>query len=159
MDFPVLMRKRNRLRGYDYSQGGAYYVTICAQYKRCLFGVVTDGPDEPIMDLNLLGHTVDAQIRMIPTHYPSICVDRYCIMPNHVHLLLLFDTERENPPLSTVINQFKGAVTKAAGNPVWQKGYHDHIVRTEAGYRQIGSYIEHNAAKWKSDENYVVPFR
>ena len=155
MDFPVLMRKRNRLENYDYSQGGAYYITICAQYKRCLFGAVVDGSDEPVMRLNQLGQTVDAFIRGIQAHYPSVSVDRSCIMPNHIHLLLLFDTERENPSLSTVINQFKGAVTKAAGFPVWQKGYYDHVVRTEADYRQIGSYIEHNASKWKSDENYV----
>ena len=149
------MRKRNRLENYDYHQGGAYYITICTQYKRCLFGTVIDGPAEPVMRLNLLGQTVDYFIHAITEHYPTVRVDLYCIMPNHVHLLLYFDIERKNPALSTVISQFKAAVTKSAGHPVWQKGYYDHVIRTEADYRQIGTYIEHNAAKWKSDENYT----
>ena len=155
MDFPVLMRKRNRLEDYDYSQGGAYFITICAQYKRCLFGTVLDGPGEPIIRLNQLGQTVDYYIHAISEHYPTVNVDRHCIMPNHVHMILYFDPEQTNPQLSTVINHLKGAVTKSAGRSVWQKGYYDHVIRTEADYRQIGTYIEHNAAKWKSDENYV----
>ena len=78
-------------------------------------------------------------------------------MPNHVHLLLLFDTERENPPLSNVINQMKGAATKLIGSSVWQKGFHDHVVRSDEEFRMIGDYIEHNAAKWKSDTYYIDP--
>ena len=154
MDFPVPMRKRNRLQDYDYSKGGAYFVTICALYKKCLFGAVIDGPDEPIMQLSELGRLVDAHIRAISDRYPTIEVVRYCVMPNHVHLLLCFDLEKQNPTLSTVINQLKGAVSKSAGQTIWQKGFYDHVIREEAEYRQIGSYIEHNAAKWKSDDYY-----
>ncbi len=156
MDFPVLMRKRNRLEGYDYSRGGAYYVTICAQFKRCIIGAVVDCDPEPVMRCNDLGHLVNACIRGIPEHYPTVRIARHCVMPNHVHMLLYFDTERKNPSLSTVINQFKGFVTKTAGHPVWQKGYYEHVVRSETDFRQIGEYIEHNAAKWKTDENYVI---
>ena len=156
MDFPVPMRKRNRLQDYDYSQGGAYYVTICAQYKKCLFGYVIDGPDGPIMQVNELGRIVEAHIRAISDRYPTIEVVRACVMPNHVHLLLFFDPEKTHPALSMVINQFKGAASKSAGKPLWQKGYYDHVIRDEAEYRQIGSYIEHNAAKWKSDDYYTA---
>ena len=154
---PVPIRKQNRLPDYDYRQGGAYFVTICAAYKRCLFGLVVDGEDEPVMRLNQTGQLVDRAIRGIPAHYPTVSLIRHCVMPNHVHLLLSFDTERENPALSTVVNQMKGAATIAIGSAVWQKGFHDHDVRTEAEYRMIGEYIEHNAAKWRSDTYYTGP--
>lgn len=155
MDFPVPMRKPNRLTNYDYSQNGAYFVTICTQYKRCIFGTVRDGADEPVMHMNEAGKTAARFIEDIPLHYPTVEVTRYCVMPNHVHLLLTFGDSGQNPSLSNVINQFKGAVTKALRTTVWQKGFHDRVVRDLADYRQIGEYIEHNPAKWRSDIHYV----
>jgi REP element-mobilizing transposase RayT len=155
MDFPIPMRKPNRLQDYDYSQNGAYFVTICTQYRRCLFGKVQDEPDEPVMHMNETGLTVERIIQTIPLHYPTVELSGYCVMPNHVHLLLSFGTSELNPSLSSLINQFKGTVTKTLGSPVWQKGFHDRVVRDLAEYRQIGEYIEHNAAKWRSDKFYA----
>ena len=155
MDFPVPMRKPNRLQDYDYSQNGAYFVTVCTLHKRCVFGAVRDGGGEPIMQMNELGQAVERIIQGIPLHYPTVEVARSCVMPNHVHLLLSFSVSEHNPTLSNVINQFKGAVTKTLGGPIWQKGFHDHIVRDLSEYRQIGEYIEHNAAKWRSDKFYI----
>ena len=154
MDFPVPMRKRNRLQNYDYRQGGSYFITICTLYKRCIFGFVADKIDGSVMQLNKTGKLVEAAILEISDRYPTVSVTQHIVMPNHIHLLLSFDTMRENPSLSTVINQFKGSVTKMLGQPTWQKGYYDHIIRTEAEYRSIGEYIEHNAAKWKTDTYY-----
>ena len=154
-DFPVPIRKRNRLETYDYTQNGAYFVTICTLYKRCSFGYVRDGADEPVMVYSESGLRVEQFIRMIPTHYPSVEVSRYCVMPNHVHLLLTFGPGASGPSLSTVINQFKGAVTKAFGKPIWQKGFFDRVVRDPDEFRRIGEYIEHNPAKWKTDDYYV----
>ena len=155
MDFPVPIRKRNRLVDYDYSQNGAYFVTICTLYKRCIFGYVRDGGAEPIMVLNETGKTVERIIQGIPMHYPAVEVSRFCVMPNHVHLLLTFNPGPVIPSLSTVINQFKGTVTKTLGMPLWQKGYYDRVIRSLADFRQLGEYIEHNAAKWKMDEHFA----
>ena len=155
MDFPVPMRKPNRLADYDYSQNGAYFVTICTQYKRCVFGTVQDGPDEPAMHMNETGLTVERVIQTIPLHYPTVELSGYSVMPNHVHLLLSFGTSEQNPSLSALINQFKGTVTKTLGMPVWQKGFHDRVVRDLAEFRQIGEYIEHNPAKWRLDKHFV----
>lgn len=154
-EFPIPMRKPNRLQNYDYAQNGAYFVTVCTLYKRCIFGAVRDGADEPRMQMNESGLAVERIIRGIPLHYPSVEVTRSCVMPNHVHLLLSFSASEHNPTLSNVINQFIGTVTKALGAPVWQKGFHDHIVRDLAEFRQIGDYIEHNAVKWRSDKFFV----
>ena len=154
-DFPVPMRKPNRLQGYDYSQNGAYFVTICTKYKRCMFGKIQDEADEPTMRLNETGLAVERIVNTIPLHYPTVELSDYCVMPNHVHLLLSFGVSPQNPSLSSLINQFKGTVTKTLGVPVWQKGFHDHIVRDLAEFRQIGEYIEHNAAKWRLDKHFV----
>ena len=154
MDFPIPMRKRNRLQDYDYSRGGAYFITICSLHKKCIFGAVIGSEIEPRMCLNALGETVDAFIRKIPTYYPTVAVVRHCVMPNHIHLLLFFAPERRNPSLATVLNQFKGAVTKSVGQRIWQKGFYDHVIRSEGEFETIGSYIEHNAAKWRSDMYY-----
>ena len=155
MDFPVPIRKPNRLAGYDYAQNGAYFVTICTRYKRCMFGTIQGGEIEPVMRMNETGLAVERMIQGIHIHYPSVEVSRYCVMPNHVHLLLSFGISEQNPSLSTVINQFKGAVTKTLGAPVWQKGFYDRVIRDLSDFRKIGEYIEHNPAKWRSDEHYV----
>ena len=84
-------------------------------------------------------------------------VIRYSVMPNHVHLLLQLSTGEDNPTISWVINQLKGIVTKRAGKRIWQKGFYDQVVRTEAEFLAIGEYIEYNPAKWKTDDYYVNP--
>ena len=156
MDFPVPIRKRNRLDSYDYTQNGAYFITICTLHKKCIFGSVRKGADGPVMGCNDVGRIVEQSIRRIPAHYPGVEVVRSRVMPNHVHLLLTFATGRDNPALSTVINQFKGAVTKELGRPVWQKGYYDRVVRNTEEFRKIGEYIEYSPAKW-SEDDYFSP--
>lgn len=92
--------------------------------------------------------------------YPFLRVDKYVIMPNHVHLIVLICTDGDGrpqaaPTLGRVLNQFKGAVTKQNGSPVWQKGYHDHIIRNAEDYLRIWEYIDTNPAKWQEDCYYT----
>ena len=82
------------------------------------------------------------------------------IMPNHVHLLLRISQTEDGrpqaaPTVAQGINQFKGAVTKRAGFPVWQKGYHDHIVRGDADYLRVWDYIHTNPARWREDKYFT----
>ena len=152
-----LVRKKNRLETYDYSQGGAYHIVICTDHRQCILSEVYDGADTQQLRLFPLGMLVQEAILEIPLHYPTVDVVRYSVMPNHVHLLLQLSTEEENPTIPWVVNQLKGIVTKRAGKRIWQKGYYDQVIRTEQEFRSIGEYIEYNPAKWKTDDYYVSP--
>ena len=93
-------------------------------------------------------------------HYPAVSVGHYVVMPNHVHILLQiksdFDGRRIAAPTgSTVINQMKGYVSRTIGHSIWQKGFYDHVVRTDADYREIWNYIEGNPSKWREDKLYI----
>lgn len=160
MDLPK--RKPNRLPDFDYSTPGAYFITICTKNHTCLFwkgvGASIARPQTPI--LSPYGVIVDRTIRQIPVHYPSISVDHYAIMPNHIHLLLQINTDADGramlaPTISTVVQQLKGIVTKQIGQTVWQKLFHDHVIRSEADYSKIWQYIDSNPAKWQEDCFYV----
>lgn len=106
-------RKPNRLKNYDYSSSGAYFVTICTEEKRMILcEIVGDGfpvPKEP-------GMIAEAFIKVIPEKYPGVCVDHYVVMPNHIHMLLTFNGSwgmgNPSPTLGNVIGWYKYQVTK-----------------------------------------------
>lgn len=150
-------RKKNRLEAYDYSQGGAYHIVICTEGRKCILSQVYEGDDTQHLRLYPLGALVKEAILAIPEHYPTVEVVRYSVMPNHVHLLLRLSTEQENPTVSWIVNHLKGAVTKKSGTKIWQKGFYDQVIRTEAEFQKIGEYVEFNPAKWKTDDYYVSP--
>lgn len=152
-------RKKNRLTEYDYSSCGAYFVTVCTKDMRRLFWqndvVATTG--HPKYELSEYGKIVDDAIQNIGKIYHNITVDKYVVMPNHVHILLSIQADGNGRPIvaptvSTVINQFKGYVTKRIGFSAWQKSFHDHIIRNERDYGEIWQYINENPIKWENDE-------
>ena len=155
-------RKQNRLKEYDYSTPNAYFITVCTNNRKNLFwkdvGAIIDCPDNtPLTDL---GMTVKQAIHDIPKHYPAITVDHSVVMPNHIHLLLQINTDTDGrpmaaPTISTVMNQTKGVVSKIAGFSVWQKGFYDHVIRSEQDYLDIWNYIEGNPSKWAEDKLYI----
>ena len=153
MDTPK--RKPNRLPDFDYSTPGAYFITICTKDRRNLFWVDV-GASIARPQLTKWGEITATSICDIPKHYPAISVDHYVVMPNHIHLLLQINTDTNGrpmvaPTISTVIQQLKGIVTKQIGQPIWQKLYHDHVIRGETDYLKIWEYIDNNPAKWKED--------
>ena len=105
--------------------------------------------------LSEAGEITDSAILNIPKCYPPVILDKYVIMPNHIHLLLRLQNEDGRPmvapTVSTVIQQLKGYVTKQVGQSIWQKSFHDHIIRNEESYKQIWQYIETNPIKWEED--------
>ena len=149
-------RKPNRLFDYDYSTSGAYFITICVQdRKRILSDIVGDGFPVP----KPCGIIAEKWIRQIPDKYPSVAVDRYVIMPDHIHLLLRFEmglgTGNPSPTIGTVIGWYKYQVTKqinlvtnANGEKVFQRSYYDHVIRNQQDYDEIWEYIENNPRKW-----------
>ena len=103
---------------------------------------------------------MEQAIKNIGHHYPAISVDHYVVMPNHIHLLLQIKTDENGrpmvaPTISIVVQQMKGYVTKQLGRSIWQKLFHDHVIRNENDYRIIWEYIENNPAQWKQDCFYL----
>lgn len=153
----LLKRKPIRLKNYDYSSTGVYFITVCAYKRKQLFwnnvGTGIARPQEFV--LSPYGHIVDNAIQNISKKCPAITVDKYVIMPNHIHLLLQIHSVDGRPmvapTISTAIQQMKGYVTKQIGFPVWQKRFQDHIIRNENDYIEIWQYIENNPIKWKED--------
>ena len=155
----VQKRKNTRLTQYDYSTPSAYFITVCTKNREHFFwrhvGAIIDRPEH--VPLTELGVIVGQSIENIPKHYPAMSVDRYVIMPNHIHLLLQIHTDMNGrsmiaPTISTVVRMMKGTVSKQAGFPVWQKGFYDHVIRNENDYREIWNYIEGNPGKWTEDK-------
>ena len=100
-------------------------------------------------------------IEDIPRYYSAVSVARFVIMPNHIHLLLQIHTDADGrsmiaPTISTVVRLMKGAASKRAGFPLWQKGFYDHVVRSQRDYLDIWNYIEGNPGKWEEDVLYIA---
>jgi REP-associated tyrosine transposase len=151
---------------YDYSQGGAYFVTICAYRRRCLFGRVMDSQ----MQVNEIGAIIEeewfrsAEIR-------RIVLDAFVVMPNHIHGIAFIDSDigatgRSPEPspgpgrasLGSFVGSFKAAATRrikalrhAPEEPVWQRNYYEHIIRDEKSLDAIREYIASNPANWIGD--------
>lgn len=172
------MRQRQslRLRGYDYSQAGAYYVTICTHNRACLFGEVINGE----MVLNPVGHIVESEWKRTEDIRKDVVLDAVVVMPNHVHMIVFCvgadrrpptnhpsggpqsapTTLRSNPTtvLGNIFKGFKSATTvkinqhrQTPGTPVWQRGYYDHIVRNDDDLNRIRQYITDNPMQWALD--------
>lgn len=157
--------KRIRLQAFDYSGDGAYFVTVCtAQNKNIFANLVGADIIRPNGTINLseYGFIVDKAINSIARIYPNIEVQKYCIMPNHVHMILLVLPTRDSgrmisaPTLSTIIGQMKRYVSKECGFSVWQKSFYDRVIRDRDEYEKIWQYIDENPLKWHFDKYYIT---
>ena len=154
MDLPK--RKRNRLEGFDYSLSGCYYITVCTTNRLHIFwefvGADMIRPDQP--PLSDIGKIVQQGILQIPSHYEGVFLDKYCIMPDHIHLIVRIDKDDEcgqmgaAPTISTVIGSLKRWISRQVG-PIWQKSFYDHCIRNEKDYNEIWEYIDQNPLKYK----------
>ena len=158
-EYPV--RKQIRMPEFDYNSNGAYFITFCTKDRKRLLSKVSVGATigrPPAVILTKYGRYAEEAILNIENVYPSVHVDNYVIMPNHIHLLLFLycDDGRAMlaPTVSRVIQQLKGSITKRIGFPIWQKLFYDHVIRTERDYRDIYLYIDNNPAHWAEDEYY-----
>jgi len=167
-----LHRCSMRLPYYDYSQAGAYFVTVCAHKRRCLFGAVINGE----MQMNRCGKVVEEEWYRSAKMRREIELDAFCVMPNHVHGIVVIakspvgaqglaprqhghaPLQRKVRSLSTLIAGFKAAATTRINElrgtprtPVWQRNYYEHVIRNEDDLSEIREYIESNALKWDLD--------
>ena len=169
-------RRSIRLKGYDYSQPGAYFINVCTRERSCMFGDVVNGE----MQLNGYGHIAVGCWKEIPLHFPEASLDAFVVMPNHVHGIVMIRDDDNNvgamhaSPLpapshaglrgpqrqsvSSIVASFKSAVTKrineyrgTPGAPVWQRSYYEHIIRNEESLNRIREYILTNPMRWALD--------
>lgn len=162
MEKNLPIRKRNRLQWYDYSTAGMYFLTVCTLDRKALLwdnvGATIGRPQEIV--LSECGKIVEDAILRISQIYPSIFLENYVIMPNHIHLLVsIHQTDGGRPMVAPtiprVVNQLKGATSKMVGFSIWQKSYYDHVIRNEQDYEEHMRYIEENPLKWELDTLYV----
>ncbi|WMJ22852.1 transposase [Paludicola sp. MB14-C6] len=157
-------RKSNRLKGYDYSQNGAYFVTICIKNRYEMLSDICRG----WALLSPIGEVAENQINTLSKRY-NVKIDKYVIMPNHIHMIIVImkgaDTQSvmqaeqsPAPTISDIICTFKSISTKLSnkynntpGRQIWQRSYHDHIIRNEQEYQKIWQYIDTNTLKWEDD--------
>ena len=149
-------RKPTRLINYDYSGEGSYFITVCTHQKQnILCDIVGEGLCAlPIIKLTPIGEAVKESIKYIACNYDNISVDKFVIMPNHIHLLISNQTGgRGDPPLQIydIIGNFKSFTTHRYGKILWQRSFHDHIIRNEGDYLKIWNYIDTNPQKWNED--------
>jgi len=149
-------RKRTRLKDYDYSQNGAYFVTICTKDKEKLLSEIIVGEGLcalPQNNLSPIGKEIENCIKHINNNYDNVVIDKYVIMPNHIHLIVMLDDSggHGNPPLQNIIGQLKSFTTNKYKKQLWQRSFHDHIIRGGKDYQEIWQYIDTNPVKWTED--------
>ena len=154
-------RQTIRLKDYDYSKSGLYFITICSFQQKCIFG---HGIESEVR-LNSLGKLVSAQWKSLVKHYSGIQLHDYVVMPNHFHgvIEILDDAGAMNlaPTVGDLVRGFKARSTrevrfkKLVSGKLWQRNYYEHIIRDENSFVQILEYIENNPAKWCEDAYFV----
>lgn len=159
-------RKPTRLQGFDYSSSGVYLLTICTQNRQCLLSriVGADVLDGPFVELSAYGKIADKYINQLNDFYEHISVERYVIMPNHIHLLLFVrgngpsrtsaPTSKQHSTVSRFVSTFKRFCNKEYGENIWQAHFNDHIVRNRDDYEEHIRYIYENPMRWFYDELY-----
>ena len=162
-------RKRNRLKEFDYSQTGYYFITICTHNMINFFGNVIDGN----MKLNLYGDIVRNKLTLLQNSYPYVELDELVIMPNHIHAILIIDNFVKNvrtgrdlslpiktKSLSELVGVFKTISSKEIHNSglsefKWQRSFYDRVIRNEKELFQIRKYIMQNPLKWEIEKGNI----
>jgi putative transposase len=144
-------RRSVRLTPSSY-RDATIFLTICSYEKRCTFGRVED--DHVV--LSPMGEIVNREWLRSKNVRPDVLFDEYTIMPNHMHALVCVPTaDGSRSSLASLVRGFKGAVTRAVGQEVWQRGYHEHIVRDERELEMVRTYIRENPVRWAVDRYHI----
>ena len=170
-------RRSIRLKGFDYTSAGAYFVTLVAYQRNTLFGEILNGQ----IQLSNFGKVADECWRDIPDHFSNVELGTYVVMPNHLHGILVVNnndvdadastftrrgtiyrapTEQFQKPvrgsIPTIVRTYKAAVTRRIGREynrtgIWQRNYYEHVIRNEQEWDRIHRYIESNPSQWNED--------
>jgi putative transposase len=168
-------RRSIRLKEYDYSQEGGYFITLCSQNRKCVFGEIKDG----VMRLSSVGDLAAQCWSEIPAHFENAELDEFVVMPNHIHGIIILKSlsvgvqyieprQRREPQR----NQFQGIIPKSVGSIIrsykaavtrqcrlsgftdfqWQRNYYEHVIRDLDDLARIREYIANNVLQWYYDE-------
>lgn len=163
-DFP--RRKDIRLKHYDYSQTGYYFVTICTEEKKHLLCDIVESVGvgfhaDPKIRLTSIGEAIEESLNKLSEIFNGIQIDEYIIMPNHIHFIVILEGGNGNPPLQDVVGRMKSFTTnqynKLKGTKyltLWQRNYYEHVIRNNKELLEIREYIVNNPVKWKLDKYY-----
>ena len=158
---PLPQRKLHRLKTWDYSDPGYYYVTICTKNKKKLLSNIHQNGHDAHSIPTPLGQTVLDCWNRIEITYPHVKLDYTCLMPNHLHGIIIL--ENKTICLSDIIRTFKSVTTRAYNqlvadadkNTLWQSSFYDEIIRNEAMLFEVRKYIHGNPSKWLEDDLFV----
>lgn len=158
-------RKPLRLHDFDYSQNGSYFITICAYEKSPIFGKLV-GADDPVRPFQVrfteVGQIVADTWQQMDHVWAGVTAEQFVVMPNHFHGVLRIDGAEAGgqgrPPLQKLVQGFKSVTTRRCFplgyRQIWQRSFHDHVIRNEADYLRILQYIDQNPARWAEDTYY-----
>ena len=148
-------RKRNRIENFDYATPGAYFITVCTKNREKLLwqSVGADIIRPPMVPLSVIGTILEQGILQIETHYENVVVEKYCIMPDHLHLILQIKSCIDGrmisaPTVSTIIGSMKRWVSRQVGKSIWQKSFYEHVIRNQQDYDAAWEYIQNNPLKY-----------
>ena len=164
MENSLPKRKHPRLDHYDYGTPGAYFITICTQERRCLLShIVGRGLAPAEIQYTPYGKIAREQLLLLEQRYPSLTIDQYVIMPNHIHAILLLaetseDTQR--PTITDIVCAYKSLTTRQCkkARPIdklFQTSFYEHTIRGPEDYREIAEYIVNNPKQWELDKLYA----
>ena len=160
-------RKPTRIKNYNYNSVGAYFITICTKNRAEILSDIVGGDvlDAPIkVKLLPYGEIAEKYIKQLNKFYENISVEKYVIMPDHIHILIVVKKEKDtiqkggasrtSPPtrqhssVSRYVSTFKRFCNKEYGENIWQDSFYDHIIRNNEDYEEHIKYIHNNPIKW-----------
>ncbi len=161
-------RKHPRLVNYDYGSAGAYFITICTQNRRCVLSRIVGRGLAPAeargMEYTSFGKIAEQQLLLLEERYEYLSVDKYVIMPNHIHVVLILEIEAAGasprPTLTDIVCAYKSLTTRECKNngfdgKLFQTSFYEHIIRGREDYEEIVKYIYENPICWYYDELYT----
>ena len=156
-------RKHPRLEHYDYSTAGAYFITICTHSRRCLLSrIVGRGLAPAEIRYTAYGRIAQEQLLLLEQRYPSLQIDQYVIMPNHIHAILLLEEtagDGQRPTIMDIVCAYKSLTTRQCKkvqpiDKLFQTSFYEHVIRGREDYNEIAEYIVNNPKEWELDKLY-----
>ncbi len=141
-------RKNLRLADYDYSDAGAYFITVCTHKRQPVFGEV----HEATMQLNPLGEAVHSVLENVSSYHDGVSVDTMVVMPDHIHAILTIDCTENDSVKSYTTYLFRSipvpSLACKSNKVLWQRNYYEHVIRTQTSLQLIREYIQSNPARF-----------
>ena len=157
-------RKHPRLKEYDYSTPGAYFITICTRNRKCLLShIVGRGLAPAEIQYTQYGEIAREQLRLLEDRFPNLKIDQYVIMPNHIHAIFILTETAGASPRPTVmdiVSAYKSLTTRACKklhpiDKLFQASFYEHVIRGREDYSENAEYIMNNPKQWELDTLYL----